>query len=148
MRFAFIDAEKAHYPVTVLCRVMEVKPQRFYAWLHRGGRVCEHVMTAFCLRTFGLRFRAVAERMGALASAPSWPAWESVPVSAASRGLMRAGGLYGATEATICAHHRLETYLPIAPNLLQRDFTVSAPNRVWATDITYLWTTGAGCIWR
>ena len=56
MRFAFIDAEKAHYPVTVLCRVMEGETQRFYAWLHRG-RVCEHVMTAFCLRTFGLRFR-------------------------------------------------------------------------------------------
>ena len=30
---------------------------------------------------------------------------------------------------------------PTAPNLLQRDFTASAPNRVWATDITYLWTT-------
>ena len=29
MRFAFIDAEKAHYPVTVLCRVMEVRRSGF-----------------------------------------------------------------------------------------------------------------------
>jgi putative transposase len=28
---------------------------------------------------------------------------------------------------------------PIAPNLLDRDFTVAAPNTVWVSDITYLW---------
>lgn len=30
--------------------------------------------------------------------------------------------------------------LPIAPNLLERDFSPQAPNQVWTTDITYLWT--------
>jgi len=30
--------------------------------------------------------------------------------------------------------------LPIAPNLLDRNFTPSAPNQVWTSDITYLWT--------
>ena len=33
--------------------------------------------------------------------------------------------------------------LPIAPNLLEQDFThthASAPNQVWLSDITYLWT--------
>lgn len=30
--------------------------------------------------------------------------------------------------------------LPIAENLLARDFAASAPNRVWVSDITYLWT--------
>ena len=30
--------------------------------------------------------------------------------------------------------------LPIAPNLLNRNFTPDAPNQVWTTDITYLWT--------
>jgi len=30
--------------------------------------------------------------------------------------------------------------LPVAPNLLERDFTATAPNQKWATDITYLWT--------
>ncbi len=29
---------------------------------------------------------------------------------------------------------------PIAPNLLERDFTAEAPDRVWAGDITYVWT--------
>ena len=30
--------------------------------------------------------------------------------------------------------------LPIADNLLQRDFSASAPNQKWVQDITYLWT--------
>ncbi len=29
---------------------------------------------------------------------------------------------------------------PVAPNLLQRDFTAPAPNRKWLTDITAIWT--------
>jgi hypothetical protein len=30
--------------------------------------------------------------------------------------------------------------LPIAPNLLERNFTATAPNRIWLTDITYIKT--------
>ena len=30
---------------------------------------------------------------------------------------------------------------PVAPNLLDRQFEVEEPNRVWVSDITYLWTT-------
>ena len=30
--------------------------------------------------------------------------------------------------------------LPVAANLLNRDFTPSAPNQTWTSDITYLWT--------
>ncbi len=35
MRFAFIRVEKAHYPLTVLCRVLLVSTSGFYAWCHR-----------------------------------------------------------------------------------------------------------------
>ena len=39
--------------------------------------------------------------------------------------------------------------LPVAPNLLDRDFEVEAPDRVWAADITYIPTEqGCGCTWR
>ena len=34
------------------------------------------------------------------------------------------------------SHHKH----PVAANLLNREFTVSLPNKVWVADITYLWT--------
>jgi len=36
MRFVFIDAEKANYPVVVLCRVMQVRRSGFYAGRRRS----------------------------------------------------------------------------------------------------------------
>jgi putative transposase len=29
---------------------------------------------------------------------------------------------------------------PVAPNLLQRNFIINQPTRIWVTDITYIWT--------
>lgn len=37
---------------------------------------------------------------------------------------------------TMDSKHRL----PIAQNVLNREFTIALPNRAWVTDITYLWT--------
>ena len=39
-------------------------------------------------------------------------------------------------KATTDSKHNL----PVAQNLLDRDFAPSAPNQVWTSDITYLWT--------
>lgn len=140
MRFAFIDAEKAHYPVVVLCRVMEVRRSGFYAWLRRGPSLrarhdsilSAHIRTAFqsSRRTYGSpRVRAELASMGVRTS------------KRRVERLMRAGGLYALRKRRFVRTTDSKHTLPIAPNRLQRDFTASAPNRVWATDITYLWTT-------
>lgn len=54
--------------------------------------------------------------------------------------LMRQAGLRAKTvkkwRATTQSQHRF----PVAANTLDRAFTVAAPNRVWAGDITYVWT--------
>ena len=39
-------------------------------------------------------------------------------------------------KATTNSRHNL----PVAPNLLQQDFTASGPNQKYVGDITYLWT--------
>jgi putative transposase len=41
-------------------------------------------------------------------------------------------------KATTDSRHNL----PVAPNLLDREFEAKEPNRVWASDITYMWTAG------
>ena len=39
-------------------------------------------------------------------------------------------------KATTNSKHNL----PVAPNLLQRKFEVASPDRVWVSDVTYIWT--------
>ena len=39
-------------------------------------------------------------------------------------------------KATTNSKHNL----PVAPNLLEQNFTATAPNQKWVGDITYLWT--------
>jgi putative transposase len=54
--------------------------------------------------------------------------------------LMRQDGIRAKTvkkwRATTQSHHQF----PVAANTLNRQFTVESPNRVWAGDITYIWT--------
>lgn len=57
-----------------------------------------------------------------------------------ARGLMREAGV----EVRYRQRYRVTTDSnhrhPVYPNRLERDFAVCAPNRVWAGDITYVWT--------
>lgn len=39
-------------------------------------------------------------------------------------------------KATTDSKHNL----PVAPNLLERNFTPDAPHQVWTADMTYVWT--------
>jgi transposase InsO family protein len=53
---------------------------------------------------------------------------------------MRHDGLRAKTVKKWRATTQSNHHLPVAANTLQRQFTVSQPNRVWAGDITYVWT--------
>lgn len=56
------------------------------------------------------------------------------------RKLMKACGLQARGKRKFKATTNSSHRLPVSPNLLERDFCVEAPNRVWTGDITYVWT--------
>jgi transposase InsO family protein len=56
------------------------------------------------------------------------------------RRLMKAHGLRARGKRKFKATTNSAHDLPVAPNLLERNFMVEAPNRVWTGDITYIWT--------
>lgn len=139
MRFAFIDVERVFYPVTILCRVMEVQRSGFYAWLRRAPSVrrCRDAELAIQIGT------AFKEGRGTYGSPRVHAELAAAGVHTSRRRierLMRKDGLCALRKRrctrTTDSRHRL----PIAPNLLLRDFTVPAKNRVWTTDLTYIWT--------
>jgi putative transposase len=140
----WIAVEKASYPVTVLCRCLEVTRSGYYAWAARGesrrtqvdqqltrqlrvahadsrgtyGRPRLHqVLRARGLRVSGKRVARLAKAAGLVA-----------------RGRRR----YRVTTDSAHAY-------PIASNRLRRRFQVTRLNAVWAADITACPTRGGWC---
>jgi transposase InsO family protein len=139
MRFRFIEAEKAHYPICLLCRCLAVSRSGYYAWLSRAPstrakqdarlRVEISALHSKSRRTYGSP-RILRDLRGK---------GRRVSRKRVAR-LMRELGLEGRRKrrfrATTDSQHRF----PVAPNILMRDFDVDAPNTAWVTDITYLAT--------
>ncbi|MDR4492893.1 MAG: IS3 family transposase [Nitrospirales bacterium] len=135
MKYAFIQEERRRYPLTVLCRVLQVSRSGYYAFLHRAPAVLDtgtvgqvrrlHLASR---RTYGQRGLRLALRAEGLCVGR----WRT-------RTLMRQVGVSvegthpWKPPTTDSAHA-----WPIAPNRLNRQFTVSAPNRVWGSDLTCL----------
>jgi putative transposase len=139
VRFAFIHAEKALFPVAAMCRLLGVTRQGYYAYAHRPPsprvrvelELCEAIRQAFADsgETYGsprvLReLRLAGFRVG------------KRRVERAMRGM-------GITPPTPRRRQRTTVQNPahaVAPNELARDFTATRPNERWVTDITYVWT--------
>lgn len=54
--------------------------------------------------------------------------------------LMRENGIRARHKRRFKATTDSKHALPVAPNLLARDFTPAKPNQAWSADMTYIWT--------
>lgn len=138
MKYRFMNEHRRDYAITLMCRVLRVARAGFYAWLHEP--VCDHA-------------REDARLLDLIRASYS-----------ASHGVYGARRIFGDLREAgeICGLHRVERIMRengikpvrgykrprtiagrpsiIAPNRLQREFTVEAANKVWVTDITYIRT--------
>ena len=139
MRCRFVDAEKAHYPVAMLCRMMRFSAKTYYAWRRRGEspRKIEDRRLLDRIRTI---FRDSRETYGSPRVHAALVA-EGLPVGRhrVAR-LMRQDGLCGRRRR---AFRPPRTTLrdpahPVAPNVLERDFVADGPNEKWVTDVSFI----------
>jgi putative transposase len=139
VRFRFIEAEKAYYPIRLLCRCLAVSRSGFYAW--RTRRVSTRAKQDARLKVEISASHSVSRRTYGSPRILRDLREEGHRVSRKRVArLMRELGLEGCRKrrfrATTDSRHRF----PVAPNVLMRDFDVDAPNTAWVTDITYLAT--------
>jgi transposase InsO family protein/transposase-like protein len=137
MRFSFIAAKKAEYPVSTLCKVMQVRRSGFYAWSLRG--VSDRAQVD---QQLAVEVRAVFGEHKRRYGSPR------VHRELGKRGtkvcrhrvarLMREQDLRARPRRRYARTTDSRHSLPTAPNLLARNFTVDGPDRVWAGDVTYL----------
>ncbi len=140
MKYAFIVAERATFPVRRLCRLIGVAASAFYAWLRRGPskRLQDEASLV-------AEIREIFERSGKTYGSPRIHA----ELRARGRGmgrkrvarLMREHGLAVTRKKrrlpmTTDSRHSH----PIAPNLLEQKFKATRPDTTWLADITYVTT--------
>ena len=135
MRFAFIAAEKASHSVAGLCRCLRVTPSGFYAWAKRGLSV--RAQRDVVLRT---KLRAFHAASGHRYGRPNlWKDLqedgEAVSEKRVAR-LMREDGIRGKVRRRVTITTMSDHDDPIAPNVLDRDFTAPGPNQRWVGDTT------------
>ncbi|MEX1103044.1 MAG: IS3 family transposase, partial [Dehalococcoidia bacterium] len=139
MKCAVIARHRGEYPLTLMCRVLEVSRSAFYAWRARGPS--DRARTDAELRLIiAANHRRAREEYGARRHR------RELRVGGRHVSRRRVGRLM--SEASCAAWRprrwkvttRSDETLPVAPNWLARQFTVAKPNRVWASDLTYCWT--------
>jgi putative transposase len=137
--YELIHAERANIPVARACRVLRVSRSGYYQWLHREPStrsIDDSVLAAEVTEVFHEHLgRYGAPRVrGALRRRGARPSKKRIAR------VMRNLGLRGHTPRRFRKTTDSRHTKRIAPNLLQRDFNVVAPNQVVAGDITYVQT--------
>ena len=142
MKYAFIERHRRMRPVSVQCRVLRVSVAGYHAHLVRRASSAQrrHLSDEALL----VHIKALyAETRGAY----GWPRiWRELVARGIPVGkdrvqkLMQLHGVKarGKRRFKVTTDSRHE--LPISANLLNREFTVAEPDRVWVGDITYIAT--------
>jgi putative transposase len=125
--------------VRVMCRVLGFAPSTYYAW-ERKRQSLHSQRDADLLGSIRRIFAKFRGRYGTprvhreLAREGSNVSRKRVARLMREAGLRAKGGRK--YKPTTDSDHSL----PVAPNLLKRDFHAERPNAAWVSDITYVWT--------
>lgn len=140
MKFGFIAAHRGIWPVEVQCEALGVSRSGFYAWrtrpLSRRAQTDAAIVTtlraSFVLsdRTYGVRRMLDEVRDAGHVCGRERVARLMRANALRARPRRRAKPIDTGVRPTVV----------LAPNVLDREFTATAPNQKWVADFTYLWT--------
>jgi len=140
VKYAWIAEQGTDVALCELCRALEVSISGYRAW-KRGGLADRQGLTDVQLlaliQSIHVEFKSAygSPRMVRELRARGFPASKQ-----RVERLMRENGIRGRHKRRFKATTDSQHSLPVADNVLARDFTPSEPNQVWTSDITYLWT--------
>ncbi len=137
MKYAFIQAEKARFPVGILCTVLGVRRSGFYAWSTR-----EESKHAKEDRQLVVQVRCVFEASKRRYGSPRVRAELHAQGLRVGRHrvarLMRSQGLQARRRRRFVATTNSQHGLPKAKNIVARRFEATAKDRVWVGDVTFI----------
>jgi transposase InsO family protein len=139
MKFKFIADHRETFKVGRMCEVLKVSRSGYHAWATRpeSRRSREN-------RALEDKIRVLHAASHGILGAPK--IHRDLTDDGVRCGknrvarIMRKAGIRSRVKRKFKATTNSRHNLPVAPNLLNRDFSVAAPNRTWVGDITYIWT--------
>ena len=137
--FELVEAEKAKYPIQVLCDVLDVSRSGFYAWRKRAPSVRKKSDEKLAVEIAATHARS-RKRYG---SPRVHRALRKKGIRVGEKRvarLMREKGIVARQKRRFRRTTDSNHPNPIAPNVVARDFVPAAPNTVWAGDVTYIAT--------
>ncbi len=139
MRYLFIRENRCSFPVVKMCQAFSIHPSGYYHWLKRpdSPRKRENRLLQKRISELYREHRGMAGSPMITADLRVESAFSTVSKNRVARHMKKMGLRCRATKkfvVTTDSNHNE----PIAPNLLNRNFTAKAPNKVWVSDITYL----------
>jgi putative transposase len=139
MRYELIQQQAGRFSVRRMCEVLEVSRGGYYGWLDRSSSQRERED-----RRLTAHIRSIFREYGGLYGSPR------IHRELRRRGircsrkrvarLMRQDGLKARRRRRYRVTTQAAEGRSVAPNLLDRRFTVSSIDEVWLGDLTYLWT--------
>jgi putative transposase len=135
--YRLIEAEKASFPVAVLCKVLNVSRSGYYDWRDRPLSVRARENAAL-----SSKIREIHERSRETYGSPRIHAeLRSIGVRCSRKRvarLMREEGLEGCVLGRRKRTTRRGKHAVPAEDLVRREFAAAAPNKLWTADITYI----------
>ena len=139
MKYQAIKDHARRFKISLMCRTLQVSKAGYYDWLDRpqSARACGNGRLLVAIRACHVRSQRNygSPRITRELRETGEPCSENRVAR-----LMRVHGVRAKRVQRWRATTQSAQALPVARNKLNRQFEVSAPNRVWASDISYLWT--------
>lgn len=139
MKYGRIESLRQQHPVAAMCRLLKVSESGYHAWRARppSARAAQETRLEVEIRAAHQRTRETCgpERLQADLSDHG----VQVGIHRIKR-IRKKLGLRCRQKRKFKATTDSKHPLPIAPNRLDRQFAVLAPNAAWVTDITYVAT--------
>ena len=146
MKYAFIQRHRRVWPISVQCRVLQVSVTGYHEHFVRRASLIGTVGQRRHLSDDALLVHIKSVHVETRSSY-GWPRiWRELLARGVRVGkdrvqkLMQRHGISAKGKRRFKVTTDSNHDLPIAPNLLNREFTVAEPDRVWVGDITYIAT--------
>ena len=138
MTFAFIEAHQQTWPVRVMCGALEVSPSGFYSWLRRPPSFQERRREALLVLIQGIHAEAKGRYGSPRVHAALAGRDGARSVNTVAR-IMRDNDVRAKSARKFkCRTTDSSHALPVADNVLARQFDPARPNEAWVADITYV----------